>query len=389
MKAKLIKLITGYRFLFILYCVVAIIGSITQVIKNSPAGSGEHINNFLIFKASFTHLINGGDLYSLWPADHFDYYKYSPAFALLMAPFSLLNNTMGVVIWNLLNALVLFFAVKNIAFQNKQAGIFVLWFILLELLTSMQNCQSNGLMAGLMIAGFNSMETDKPRSAAFCIALSIYIKLFSMLTFVLMLLRPERRKALVTMVLFMVIFAVLPLIAVPFRQLIFLYKSWASLLSQDHSASTGLSVAGWLHSWFKIDPPKNWITVIGFVLLMLPLLRPTYHKHFQFRLLMLASILIWVIIFNHKAESPTFIVAVSGIAIWFFSRPRGIIDKLLLCLVFVFTSLSPTDLFPASLRLHFVTPYVLKAVPCILVWGRIVWEMVVEIKNLSAATDKV
>ena len=39
-------------------------------------------NNFRIFKFSFYHLIQGKDIYQLFPDDHWDLYKYSPGFAL-------------------------------------------------------------------------------------------------------------------------------------------------------------------------------------------------------------------------------------------------------------------------------------------------------------------
>jgi hypothetical protein len=39
-------------------------------------------NNFRIFKFSFYHLVQGKDIYQLFPDDHWDLYKYSPGFAL-------------------------------------------------------------------------------------------------------------------------------------------------------------------------------------------------------------------------------------------------------------------------------------------------------------------
>jgi hypothetical protein len=38
-------------------------------------------------------------------------YKYSPAFALFMAPFAMLSDFFGLPLWNLLNALVLLSAI--------------------------------------------------------------------------------------------------------------------------------------------------------------------------------------------------------------------------------------------------------------------------------------
>ena len=45
-------------------------------------------NNFLIFRAAYSHLVAGRDLYIAYTAEHVDLFKYSPTFALLFAPFA-------------------------------------------------------------------------------------------------------------------------------------------------------------------------------------------------------------------------------------------------------------------------------------------------------------
>lgn len=95
----------------------------------------------------------------------------------------------------------------------------------------------------------------------------------------------------------------------------------------------------------------------------------------MFRLLLLASVLLWVIVFNHKAESPTFVIAIAGVALWFYSQKRELWKTVLVVVAFIFTSLSPTDLFPYVVRKEWVEPFVLKAVPCIIIWGVIIYEM--------------
>jgi hypothetical protein len=96
----------------------------------------------------------------------------------------------------------------------------------------------------------------------------------------------------------------------------------------------------------------------------------------MYRALLLASVLLWVIIFNHKAESPTFVIAMAGVAIWYFMQPKTGWKTALAVLAFVLTSLSPTDLFPKPVRDQLVNPYVLKAVPCIFIWLVLIYEMV-------------
>ncbi len=42
---------------------------------------------------------------------------------------------------------------------------------------------------------------------------------------------------------------------------------------------------------------------------------------------------------------------------------------------FVLTSMSASDLFPAFVRKEIVRPYALKALPCFVIWLKLVYEM--------------
>ena len=99
------------------------------------------------------------------------------------------------------------------------------------------------------------------------------------------------------------------------------------------------------------------------------------YTNYQFKVWGVAAMLIWVVIFNHMAESPTFIIAMAGASIWFFSKSASGLDFILFILVFISVSLSPTDIIPQDIRDNYVRPYVLKAVPCILLWLRIIMDM--------------
>jgi hypothetical protein len=135
---------------------------------------------------------------------------------------------------------------------------------------------------------------------------------------------------------------------------------------------------GWLTIWFKLTVSKTWVLLFGALLLALPLMLWKRYSMYSFRVLWLASLLVWLVIFNHKAESPTFIIAVAGVGIWYYSKSRGIIDLILIVLAFIFTILSATDIFPNHIQDNFFDPFVVKAVPCIVVWARITYELLFE-----------
>jgi hypothetical protein len=99
---------------------------------------------------------------------------------------------------------------------------------------------------------------------------------------------------------------------------------------------------------------------------------------------MLASALIWVVIFNHKGESPTYIVALTGVAIWYFTQPANKTNTILIWLTLIFTSFSSTDLItPYWIARTYVEPYSVKAVFCTIVWVKIVAEPFLAGKRLS------
>ncbi len=335
-----------------------------------------HYNNYVIFKQSFFHLMHNKDLYVLYPEQHWDLYKYSPAFALLMAPFALLPDFIGLTLWNLLNGLVLVWALLKLPVSPKKKNIYFVAFVLIELISSLQNTQSNALIAGLIIFAFLFLEKKNIAMAALCIVLTFYIKLFGIVALSIFIFYPGKLKAALYTLGWAALFAALPLIVVSFTQLTFLYKSWLSLLQNDHDASLGYSVMGWLQSWFNININKNFIVLAGAALFCVPLLKFRFYKNVIFKLFFLSSILLWVVIFNHKAESPTFVIAVTGVAIWYFSQAKNLLNTILVIMVFVLTVLSPTDIFPAEIRSTYVHPYALKAVPCILVWLKLMFDMI-------------
>jgi hypothetical protein len=330
-------------------------------------------NNYVIFKSSFPHLIKGLNLYALHPADHWDLFKYSPSFALFMGLFAYLPDWVGLCMWLILNCLVLYAAICMLPFNAKTKAL-LLWFIAMELLTSMQNCQSNGLLCGLIIAAYCFMQKGKNQWATLMLVLATFIKIYGAAGFVLFLFFPDKIKFILYAALWSVLLFFLPIIATPFQTLMWQYHNWTVMMATDQSISYGISVMGWLHSWFHFDA-KMFIMLFGIACFLLPFTRLKLYSNEAYRLLTLAAILIWVIIFNHKAESATYIIAVTGVAIWYFSEPLKLWRKLMMLLVFIFTCLSFTDIFPSYIKHNFVQPYCIKSVPCILLWGIIIVEL--------------
>ena len=384
MKQKLLQLIDNKTFIIVLFVLFAVIAS-TQSVLHSPStytyeGSEytrTHYNNYEIFKYSFFHLKNSEDLYTLHLDECWDYFKYTPTFATFFGIFAFMPDWLGLNLWNLLNVLILVLAVYYLPIPENRKKAIALLLCAIELITSIQNAQSNALLVGLLILTYGLLEKDKPFLAALCVVASMYIKLFGVVGALLFLLYPKKWKSALYGIFWTIVFALVPLIFISVSQYEFLMGSYLNLLSADHSNSIGFSVMGWLETWFGLTPNKWLIVGIGAAIMILPLLKIREFGEMQFRYRMLTAILVWIVIFNHKAESPTFIIAMMGVALWFVETKHNLLNISLFVLAIIFTELSPTDIFPRTLRENFVTPYVLKGVPCILVWLKMIYELLI------------
>ncbi|GAA0533448.1 glycosyltransferase family 87 protein [Chitinophaga japonensis] len=371
------------RYLFLFFLLMAAGISCHAWFSSQDMEQWTRYNNFVIFKQSFFHLLHYQDLYTHYPAEHYDVYKYSPSFALWMGLFAWLPDLPGLILFNLLNMIVLLAALRRLPVAKERFNLLLL-FILIETMISLTSSQTNVLIAGLLILAWHLLENDRPWWAALLIVVTVYIKLFGVVAFALFLLYPSRWKAAIATLCWLIVLGLMPLLVVSPAQLQFLYKSWGDLLTADHGASYGVSLYGWWHTWFGFDMNKQVFVLLGAGLFCLPLLRVRAWRQPLFRLLMLASVLIWVVIFNHKGESPTYIIAMTGIAIWYFTQRPGGFHLVLLLLALVCTSFSSTDLiFPYKLARTYVEPYAVKAVFCSVIWFVLIAEQLKQliIKN--------
>ncbi len=376
------KQITNRIFIITLYFLLAVGASVQPIIigtktYDTNGKKYNRYNNYTIFKKSYDHLKNKQDLYTLYPDEYWDLYKYTPTFSVFFGFFHNLPDWLGLTLWNLLNAFIVLVAIYYLPRLNSEEKGFILLILSIELMTSMQNAQSNGLMAGLFVLSFGLLENKKYFLASLSIVFSIFIKLFGIVGFVLFLFYPKKWKLIAYSLLLSAIFFIIPLIFVNFNQYLTLLQSYFKLLTNDYSSSYGYSVMGWLSSWFGLEINKNIVVFTGIIIFLSPLIKISQYKYFMFRYLTLSSILIWVVIFNHKAESPTFIIAMTGVSLWFIKSRKDYLNITLFVLAILLTSLSPTDLFPKILRENYVIPYTLKAFPCILIWGKIIYDMIV------------
>ena len=371
------EFITRRKFVLGLYTALALAASGQQLTSAARSTRTEpplhRYNNYVIFERSWDHLVSGQDLYALHPQEHWDLFKYTPTFAVLMAPFSAMPDAVGLPMWNLLNALVLVLAVSRLPMLDQRQQAIALLICAVECMTALQNAQSNGLVVGLLVLAFAEMERGKSWLPALCVLLSAFIKLFGIVGLAMFLMHDNRWKLAGWTAGIGLILTALPLLVISPDHYAWLFESYGQMLSQDHSASLGYSLHGILHSWFGLGVSKSLVLAVGSVLFMLPVLYWRKWTDQAHRLQVLCLILWWVLVFNHKSESPTFVIAMAGVGVWFVHAKRTRLNLGMMWFALVLTSLVTTDLCPRWVREQFVNPYALKALPIVVLWAVVMW----------------
>jgi hypothetical protein len=129
---------------------------------------------------------------------------------------------------------------------------------------------------------------------------------------------------------------------------------------------------------FKLPNLSNLVVIAPALLLYGAALLPIkQYQNVRYQLLLLASTLLFVVCFSTGSESPTFVIALVGVAIWYVTQqPKQIWHHLILAFVFVGTCFVATDLVPYYVKVHYIRPYALKVLPCFLVWLVTVYIMI-------------
>lgn len=371
------KLIINKPFVFSLYFGLSLFAVIKSVILH-------HIhNNYFVYKYNFINVIHRHTIFG-YQLQHFqDLNHYGPVFALVMAPFALLPDGLGVILWLFFNAWAFYKAVKLLPLKENQYLV-ILLICAHELMTSSSNVEINPLIGALIIFSFVFIRDKKDFWAAFVIVLGTFIKLYGIVGLAFFFLSKDKIKFIWGMLFWSLVFFVLPMVISSPAYIIQTYHDWYGDLVIKNLRNIGpslqdISVMGLIRNIFNYQQLSN-ITVLipGTLLFAVWYVRIKCYDRLPYQLLLLASTLIFVIIFSSSSESPTYIIAFAGVAIWFMNLIRPVTWPEIFLFVFalILTSFSPSDLFPRYIKMHYVVPYKLKALPCVLIWLKISYEII-------------
>ena len=332
-------------------------------------------NNLIIYRQSFFHLLDHKNLYLEYPSEYFDIFLYHPAFPVFFSPLSLIPVSLSLILWTVIGSLFIYYAVRMLPVAEK-AKVFLYWFVLIELLNNLHSQQTNSIIAALGLFTFIFLERAKQKWASIFPLLAFCIKGYGLIFAVLFLFYPEKKKYISYSILWLALLTLLPL---PFTGIDYfqqVYQNWITCLIDDHKVNFGSSVMGLMKlampSFSENDLSK--IQIAGLFLFAITMIRnliSSVYKTKKRRMLLLAYTLLWVILFNHASESPTYIIAITGAGLFFVANKSSQHDWLHVISYFVlaFCVLVYRDFFPSSWPIdETIPPIVVRVLPCLLVW---------------------
>lgn len=356
------------------------------------------INNYDIYKGVFTHLVQKVNLYELYPKEYFDSNHYGPLFSLIIMPFTYIPDVIATPLWVCFHAFVLYKALALLPIKPEFQWI-LLAICLVDLNTSSHNVQVNPSVVALIILSWYYVKKDQVIWATLFVMLGAFVKLYGIVGLAFWVFSDSKLKYIGYAIMWAIILFVLPMAISSPEFVVQSYYDWYDSLVHKNIQNQGVengvgtsmqdvSLMGFVRRVGGFPNLSNlFFLVPGFILQVLPLLRFKQYKNLLFQLRYLASLSIFVVIFSSSSESPTFIIAVAGVAIWFITQAHPVERWvwMLLFTVVAFTSLSATDILPAWLRMKFIV-YSIKALPCCLVWFACIYQLFLsetsEIKSL-------
>jgi hypothetical protein len=346
---------------------IAALWGIAVIAATVQQGIQHQNNNFLIFRAASVHLLHGQDMYAAYPALHLDKFKYSPTFALLFLPFAVPPFAIATLLWNALNAGALWVAIGMVL--PRRGAVVARAIVFLDMLGSLQNVQSNALVAGLIILTFAAYERRHTVLGTISAVVGASIKVFPLAALSFAIFHPRKVRVAVATLVATAGLLLLPLLVTPLQTLLAQYASWRAVESHD-ALDRGFTVMQMVELLFHQGWP-NWPQQLAGVLLLVApvLVRHDRFTEWSFRRLYLCSVLLFCVIFNHQSESPTFVIAATGAAIWFAAIGRPTRGEWALFVFFVVcTILASSDAMPRVIQRELFDRYHFKTVPCIVLW---------------------
>lgn len=361
------------RVLLVIWVILALVGMLKYHRTD---------NNFLIFRGVFWHTVNGTSLYASYPEEYFDINHYGPLFSLVIAPFAVLPEWIGMLLWLVAMTLLLYWAIYKSTMTHRQQ-VFIYWFCGHSLLTALFMQQFNIVIAAIILGSFFLIEKERDFWSAFLIVLGTMVKLYGIVGLAFFLFSRHKIRFILSLLFWAMVLLVAPMLLSSPEYIIGQYREWILCLmgkntENVNSIAQNISLLGMVRRISGCMTYSDlWLIIPGMILFAVPYLRISQYRHLAFRETLLASVLLFVILFSTGSESSGYIIALVGVCIWYTAVPwkRHVWEKALMVFVFLLSGMGNSDIWPSFLRHEIIQPYAVRALPCVMVWLLLCYEM--------------
>jgi hypothetical protein len=342
-------------------------------------------NNYLIYKGVFYHTLRKTNLYDFYPTEFADKNHYGIIYSLIIAPFTFLPNAVSIVIYQAIQLYLLNYVIRKLPLSALKQNLLLL-FILLEALANCQNVQINTFIAFVMVGAYVWIHNKQEMKAAFVTMLGFFVKLYGIVGLGLFFFVKRKPIYILALIGSSIILYLLPLFITNFDFLNQSYLDWFVELQSKNGTNSDLenihqnmSAIGF---FMKISRNNTfnilYIVLPAFIFQLLPLVRYKLFQHQAFQMKYLASLMMFIILFNTATETSTFIIGTTGAGIWWLNNETYTSKKILWFMAFVLFlgTISTTDLVPKYFNVEVVRKYSLKAFPYLIVWCCCIYQLV-------------
>ena len=306
------------RTLLTLWLLLPLAAAVTKIVK--------HNNNFLIFRGVFWHTLQQTSLYAEYPAEYFDTNFYGPFFSLVIAPFAVLPEWLGLWLWLTALSLFLFTAIRQLP-ARQGIQIATLWFCAHELLTSLFMAQFNVATVAAIVLTYICLHRERDFWAAFWIMFGTFVKIYGIVGLAFFFFSKHKGRFIASLAFWALVMFVAPMLISSPEYVIGQYVEWFQSLTAKNaqnifSGGQNISLLGMARKISGCASYSDlWLILPGMALLGLPLLRWKQFHHLPFQLTFVASVLMFTVLFSTGSESSTYIIAFVGVALWYWGAP--------------------------------------------------------------------
>jgi hypothetical protein len=341
-------------------------------------------NNYLIFKYSFYHLADQVNLYKEYPSEYFDTNHYGPLFSLVIAPFALLPDAVGSLLWEVFIAATLFIAIYKLP-VNRIAKVIIYWITFNALFVNAANSQTNTMIAALIIGAFVCIRSEKDFWAACFIALGLFIKLYGVVGLAFFFFSRHKIRFSAYFIFWCIVFFILPMLISSPSFIVQSYADWyeSLVIKNDSNAVSimqNISAIGMVQKTLSnIDISTIAIIFPAITLFAVQYIKINLYNDLRYQLGILASALMFVVLFSTGSETCTYIIALCGVGLWFILQRKPYSKYVISILIsaILLSVLASSDLAPSYVRKEIVRPYALIALPFLITWLTLMYQLLI------------